>query len=322
VKVTVIGGAGYVGTVLCEHLLLKGHEVTVLDTFWYGDHLSGKVRKICGDMRSGIHLRASMHGADAVIHLACISNDPSFEINPKLGREINLDTFPHVISELNLNSVSKFIYASSSSVYGVSEEPEVTEDVECRPLTDYSKYKLECEQMLKRAFLPKTKWTIVRPATVCGYSPRMRLDLVINAMAYSALTTGVITVNGGPQMRPNIHIEDLCRTYLAILESDCHQQTFNVGSENLSLTEIATMIAESLPDKDIKIVHRETNDPRSYRITSKKIAEHIKYLPMESMREAARAISYRLIVSDLPKEAGSRFYNIKRMKELISEGKV
>jgi len=315
-KIAITGGAGYVGTVLSHKLLLNGHDVTVLDTFWFGDHLlnNKKITKIQGDIRSIDDLRAAFSGQDAVIHLACVSNDPSFDMNPGLGKEINYTCFKDLIKVVNECNVKRFIYASSSSVYGISDRPDVIEGSPKSPITDYSKYKLACESWLQ-SYGTGGAWTILRPATVCGYSPRQRFDLVVNVLTIQAIVNKRITLFGREQLRPNIHIDDMCEAYIAILnanEKDVDRQVFNVGFENKSLFHIAEQIREVIP---CQIEDRPVVDRRSYHVNSNKISSIFK--PTFGITEAIDDIlgAFR---KDLFKDPinNSIYYNIKRMKEL------
>jgi nucleoside-diphosphate-sugar epimerase len=318
-NICITGGAGYVGSALVPYLLGKGHRITVLDTFWFGDHLpnSPNLRKIPGDIRKRLDLRTAFEGQDAVIHLACISNDPSFDLNPNLGRSINYSCFQDMLTILRESYVKRFIYASSSSIYGVSNAPEVTEDVEKKPLTDYSKFKLACENDLK-SFGMGGVWTIIRPATVCGFAPRLRLDLVVNILTTHALINKKMTIFGHSQKRPNINIQDMIRAYDFILNADqklVDTQAFNVGFENKSLCEIAETIKKVL-DKDIVIDEEPTNDPRSYHINSDKILK-LGFKPEFDVRDAILSIKKAYSKHKLHNPISNpAYHNIKRMKEL------
>ena len=222
-NVMVTGGAGYVGSVLIPKLLAAGHKVTVLDLFMYGpvfDEIrdNPNLRLVKGDIRDPAAVNEALRGNNAVIHLACISNDPSFELDPALGKSINYDCFRPLVRASKKAGVKRFIYASSSSVYGVKSEPEVTEDLACEPLTDYSKFKVMCEVDLAEESASGFVTCTVRPATVCGYAPRQRLDVVVNILTNLAVNTGRIKVFGGSQRRPNLHIDDMADAYLFLLQ--------------------------------------------------------------------------------------------------------
>lgn len=312
-KICVTGGAGYVGSSLIPYLLKAGHEVTVLDTFWYGDHLGEHKRlyKIKGDIRDKMDLINSFMHQHMVIHLACVSNDPSFDLNPDLGRQVNVDCFPLMIKQLFDAKVKKFIYASSSSIYGVSELKNVREDSPKAPLTDYSKFKLECEEMLLQEPM---HWTIVRPATVCGMSPRMRLDVVVNAITISSLLKKKITLFGREQKRPNINIKDMCGAYDWIIKhpNTTKHKIYNVGFENLRLIDIAQLVVDTCGECGLEEV--ETNDPRSYHINSDRILED-GFKPRHSIRQAIQSIKQKLYKLENPLE-NTEYYNVKKMKEL------
>ena len=227
------------------------------------------LKVIKGDIRDQKILKEAIPGHDAVIHLACISNDPSFELNPDLGRSINLDAFRPLVSISRDAGVSRFIYASSSSVYGIKSEPNVTEDISLEPLTDYSKFKADCEKILAEYQSDKFTTVTIRPATVCGYSPRQRLDLVVNILTNLAYHKREISVFGGKQLRPNIHIEDMVDAYLTLLRAPKEKiagEIFNAGYENHSVREIANMVKEVVGD-DVKLVETPSDDNRSYHIS-------------------------------------------------------
>src|SRR6516165_10193829 len=223
-RVLVTGGAGYVGSRLVPKLLDAGYEVSLLDLFIFGEDIFMYLRgnpgltEVKGDLRNPADVTRALSGCDAVIHLACISNDPSFDLDPALGRSINFDCFRQLVHASKAAGVRRFIYASSSSVYGIKSEPEVTEDMPLQPLTDYSKYKALCEQVLMQEREPGFITVVLRPATICGYAPRLRLDLTVNILTNHAISNGRISVFGGEQLRPNLHIEDMTDLYLALLE--------------------------------------------------------------------------------------------------------
>lgn len=321
-KIMVLGGGGYVGSVLCPSMVDRGYTTVAYDTFYYGfDTLPREVWRIQADIRDNESLRRHLIGVDAVIHLACISNDPSFDLNPSLGEEINWKCFPDICEAVRDAGVSRFIFASSSSVYGVKNGI-VREDVSCEPLTDYSRFKLLCEQHLKNADMGDTIWSIVRPATVCGWSPRLRLDLVVNALAISAIVENQIKIYGGKQLRPNIHIKDMVRAYLMLLEADpkkIHRQTFNCGSWNASLIELAGCIEKALGFPDIQNVYLETNDTRSYHINSTKIKDVLGFEPEHQIQQAVKELAIRWANGEIDAPNDSKYHNVKRLKELYPD---
>lgn len=318
-KVLVLGGGGYVGSMLCPALVDLGLTPVAYDMFWYGqDKLPKSVWQIQGDIRDAALLRRTLIGCDAVIHLACISNDPSYDLDPTLGQSINWDSFPAICQLVKDAGVSRFIYASSSSVYGV-KEGQCTEDVSCAPITDYSKFKLKCEKHLHSTDMGDVTWTVLRPATVCGYAPRLRLDLVVNALSISAIVKNEMTVNGGPQLRPNIHIKDMVRAYLEVLKADkqnVHQQVFNVGAVNASIAEIAKTVESALSERKMKVSFRETNDTRSYHINSDKIKRLLDFSPELGLRQAIKEIALRYGMGEINPDS-SNYYNVRRMKEVF-----
>ena len=323
-SIFITGGGGYVGSALVPSLLSRGHQVRVYDLFLYGEDVLRKhsqLHKVRGDLRDRKAMLEAVRGCDTFIHLACISNDPSFELNPTLGKSINLDAFDNVLEAVRKTKVERFIYASSSSIYGVKSEPNVVEDTQPEPLTDYSKFKLECEHRLIQAQLSsETCWTIIRPATVCGYAPRLRLDLVVNILTIHALINRVIRVFGGPQLRPNLEIGDMVRAYQALLEAPrekIHGEAFNVGYGNLSLDEIASLVKKTIGDERLEISHEATNDPRSYQVNSDKIARVVGFRAQNGLEVAIQSLveAYRAgkITDGLKNPL---YHNIKRMQEL------
>ena len=236
-KIFITGGGGYVGSNLIPSLLKKGFKVTVLDLFIYGEDVFDEhadLECIKGDIRDQELLKKSIQGHDVVIHLACISNDPSFELNPLLGRSINLDAFEPLVRISKSAGVKRFIYASSSSVYGVKNELDVNETMTLEPMTDYSKFKAECEKILSSYNSTNFVTTTIRPATVCGYARRQRLDVVVNIFTNIAFHKREISVFGGKQLRPNIHINDMTKAYIKVLEApdaSINNEIFNVGDK-------------------------------------------------------------------------------------------
>lgn len=331
-RILVIGGAGYVGSALVPKLLHQGHYVRVLDTFWFGynvfkgwflnNDFNNQLDLVEGDIRN-CRLNSTMDGIDYVIHLACISNDPSFELNPELGKSINYDAFLRVIAAAKERKIKRFIFASSSSVYGIKEEKEVTEDLSLEPLTDYSKYKVLCEMELRMTPVNKLPWVIVRPATVCGYAPRLRLDLIVNILTMSALTKGKVTVFGGSQKRPNIHIDDLAELYVRLVEEKDEKiigKTFNVGGDNFSVHAIALLVKIAVEDhfktRIIEVEKKPTDDPRSYSISSKKIKSELGWQPRLTILDAIKSLILAFESGKIPDPEDPKYVNIKTMQKL------
>lgn len=327
--ILVTGGAGYVGTVLVPKLLMAGYQVKVLDLFIYGDDVLDAVRHhpaleiIKGDLRDQRLLERIIPGCDAVIHLACISNDPSFELDPELGKSINFDAFKPLVEISKRNAVRRFIYASSSSVYGVKEEDNVTEDLPLEPLTDYSRYKAQCEEILARYQISDFTTVTVRPATVCGYSPRLRLDLTVNILTNLAVNTGRITVFGGEQRRPNIHIEDVTDLYVDLLARPDEQvagKIWNAGYENLKVREIAQEVRRVVGDNKVEIITTPSDDHRSYHISSAKIERELGFKPKHTIADAVRDLVAAFRGGKVPGAmTDPRYYNIKMMQQLIPQ---
>ena len=324
-RVLVTGGAGYVGSVLVPKLLEAGHEVTVLDLYLYGENVFGEyhgheyLRQVKGDLRNPEDVRDAVSGCDAVIHLACISNDPSFELDPVLGKSINLDSFRPLVRASKQAGVKRFVYASSSSVYGMKEEEDVTEDLPLEPLTDYSRFKAMCEDILHEEREPGFTTLIIRPATVCGYSPRLRLDLTVNILSAHAYHNGKITVFGGSQKRPNIHIEDMTNLYLACLQhddADIDGKVFNAGYENHSVAQIAEIVRDTV-GQDVEIVSTPTDDLRSYRVCSEKIRRELGFEPVHTISEAVAGLVSAFDAGQVPDAMSDKsYYNIKTMQAL------
>ncbi len=320
-KVLVIGGGGYVGVELAIKLSSSNYDVTVYDLFLYQNCLNDykKIKIIKGDIRDLKYLDNALKNIDTVIHLACISNDPSFELNPDLGKSINLDCFEPFLNLCVKNKINHIIYGSSSSVYGVKKENNVSETLELEPLTDYSLFKAKCEKLLLNHNSPGILKTVIRPATVCGYSRRMRLDLVVNILSANAYFQQKIKVFGGPQLRPNIYIDDMINAYALILEADerkIENQIYNVGANNLSLNEIAKNVKEII-NPDIQIENIKSNDLRSYHISSQKILDNLGYSPKVSIMDAIINLKkiFKSNILENPME-NEYYYNIKRMKNI------
>ena len=323
--VLVTGGAGYVGSVLVPKLLKAGYCVKVLDLYIYGSDALKSVQddpnltQLKGDIRDRKLLKKAIPGCDAVIHLACISNDPSFELNPELGKSINFDSFSPLVDISIDSGIKRFIYASSSSVYGLREEENVTEDLTLMPLTDYSKYKALCEEILLNKQNHGFTSMILRPATVCGYSPRLRLDLTVNILANHAVTNRQIKVFGGNQMRPNIHIADMTDLYVNALDWEDQViagKIFNAGYQNHPVREIAEIVRTQVGD-DVEITVMPTEDNRSYHISSEKIRRDLGFVPRLTIQDAVDGLVDAFRAGRIPNSmTDDSYYNIRRMQTL------
>ena len=326
--IAVTGGAGYVGAVLIPKLLKKGYQVTVIDLYLYGTDIFDSIkdqfnlRQIKGDIRDQSLLKKALIGVDSVIHLACISNDPSYELNPELGKSINYDAFIPLVEISKENNVKRFIYASSSSVYGIKEEIEVTEDLPLKPLTDYSRYKAKCEDVLLEKASEDFIVTIIRPSTVCGYSPRLRLDLTVNILTNHAINKGQITVFGGEQKRPNLHINDMVALYLFLLEQPdekIHKKIYNVGYQNYKVKEIAEIVKKTLRG-NISIKTTPTDDNRSYHVSSKKIKEELGFEANHTIEQAVDELKQAFDAGKIPNSMDDpKYFNIKMMQKIHLE---
>jgi len=320
-KIFITGGAGYVGSVLTPYLINKGHTITVYDLMLYGDTLKKdkNLNIIKGDIRNAKLLKEAIKGNEVVIHLACISNDPSFELNPTLGKEINLDAFTPLVEISKNLGVKKFIYASSSSVYGVKKEKNVSENMFLEPLTDYSKFKADCEKILFKYKSKDFVTVVLRPATVCGYSPRQRLDLVVNILTNLAYHNREITIFGGDQLRPNIHIQDMIRAYELFINAEDEKingKIFNIGFENLTINQLASEVQKVI-GADVKIKKLPTSDNRSYHISSKKIQDELGFATNFSILNAIEDLKYafeKKLLSDCL--INENYFNIKKMQSI------
>lgn len=321
-KIFITGGAGYVGSKLVPKLLELDYEVTILDLMIYGENVLDdhvKLKKIKGDIRNENLLKKIISGHDIVIHLACISNDPSFELNPSLGKSINFDAFEPLVKLSKESKVSKFIYASSSSVYGIKKEKNVTEDMKLEPLTDYSRFKADCEKILNNYKSEDFITTTIRPSTVCGYAKRQRLDLVVNILTNHAYHNRAIKVFGGDQLRPNVHINDMVDSYIALLDAPpkkINGEIFNVGFKNQTVNELADDVKEVI-GQDVKIIKTESDDNRSYHVSSDKIKQILGFETKFSVKDAVTDLKNEFEKKSLINTFEDEFFfNIKRMNNI------
>lgn len=307
----VTGACGYKGTVLVPKLLAKGHQVTAFDIQWFGNFLAEHpmLTVIKGDLRNAQEY--SLDGVGAIVHLASVANDPCSDLDPKLTWEISCFATMQLADRAKREGIKRFIYASSGSVYGVSDVPDITEELELFPLSEYNKTKM-CGERIVLSYKDDMAVQIVRPATVCGYSPRMRFDVAVNLLTMQALEAKKITVLGGEQTRPNIHIDDVTDLYLFLLDHPQHTGIYNAGFENISIMDIAKKVANYI---DCAIDVKPSNDPRSYRVNSDKILA-TGFAPKKTVDDAIKELSGLYRQGVLKNE--ERFHNLKWMiKEVV-----
>ena len=305
--VLVTGACGYKGTVLVPKLLMAGHRVTGVDIMWFGNFLRPhpELEVIEADVRNIDSV--PLDGVDAIIHLSSIANDPCGDLDPKLTWETSVLTTMQLADRAVRRGIKRFIYASSGSVYGVKDDPEVTEDLELVPISEYNKTKM-CAERVLLSYKDDLLVQIVRPATVCGFSPRMRLDVSVNMLTMQALTAGRITVFGGEQTRPNIHMDDITDLYVFLLDHPEHLGVYNAGFENLSILDIARMVQSHVP---AEVVVTPSNDPRSYRINSEKLLA-TGFRPKKTVEDAIVELAGLHRQGALKDE--DRFHNLRWMQ--------
>jgi nucleoside-diphosphate-sugar epimerase len=308
VRIFVTGACGYKGTVLVPKLLERGHEVIAFDIMWFGNYLNPHPNLTItkGDVRNADEI--NLHGCDAVIHLSSIANDPCGDLDPKLTWEVSALATMQLADKAARAGVGHFIYASSGSVYGIKDEDQVTEDLTLRPISEYNKTKMVGERVVL-SYSREMTVQVLRPATVCGFSPRMRLDVSVNMLTMQALKNKKITVFGGKQTRPNIHIDDITDAYIFMLGNPQHTGVYNVGFENISLMEIAERVSNHV---DAQIVVSESNDPRSYRVNSDKMLA-TGFIPKKSVDTAIQELVEKYRSGDLRDE--DQFYNLRWMEK-------
>ena len=328
-KIFITGGAGYCGSRLVPKLLENGYNVTVYDIMYFGYDFLPKdnpnLNVISGDIRDSKKIEQSCKGHDVFVSLACISNDTSFDLDEALSTSINMDAFEPMVKAAKLSGIKRFIYASSSSVYGVSDKKDVKEDHPLVPLTLYNKYKGLCEPILKRNTDDNFEGVTFRPATVCGYAPRLRLDLSVNILTNFAVNKNKIVVFGGKQLRPNLHIEDYCSAIECLINAPSEKikdQIFNVGYQNLSIAEIANKVKKVVEDYfpkigSIDIETTPSNDNRSYHINSDKITQELGFVPKLTIEDAVRDLCAAFKDNKIPNSFEDiKYFNVKKIKSL------
>ncbi len=328
-SIFITGGAGYVGSRLVPMLLEKGYKVTVFDILFFGKKFLPKENSnfkiIEGDLRDYEKLKKNCENHDTFVHLACISNDASFVLDENLSTSINLNAFEPMVKASKQSGNKRFIYASTSSVYGISDKKDVKEDHPLVPLTLYNKYKGMCEPMLFNYTDESFEGVVFRPATVCGYAPRLRLDLSVNILTNHAVTNNKIKVFGGNQLRPNLHVQDYCDCVELLInaeKSKVANQIFNVGYQNLSIKNLALIVKkvveEEFPEKgiiDIETTHSDDN--RSYHINSDKIKDALGFIPKYTIEDAVRELCYNFKKGNIKNSfEDDIYYNIKRMQKI------
>ena len=309
-KILVTGGCGYKGHVLVPKLLARGYEVIAFDLQWFGNFLAPhkNLSVIRGDVR---HIDSiPLNGVDCIIHLSSIANDPCGDLNPQLTWEVSALATMQLADQAKRLGIARFIYASSGSVYGVKEELQVTEELDLKPISEYNKTKMVGERVLL-SYKDDMVVQIVRPATVCGCSPRMRLDVSVNLLTMQALSKGKITVFGGDQVRPNIHIDDITDLYLHLIDHPEITGVYNAGFENISIMDIAKMVTQYIP---VEITVTPSNDPRSYRINSDKLLA-TGFRPKKTVSDAIREIIEKHRAGELQDE--DRYYNLRWMEQTV-----
>ncbi len=324
-KIFITGGGGYIGTRLVPFLIKKKFFVTVYDTFWFGNFLkkNKNLKVIKADIRNIKKLKQACKNHNIFLHLACISNDSSFELNNSLSKSINFKAFEPMVKAAKSSGIERFIYASSSSVYGVSKKKNVKEDHPLLPLTLYNKFKGMCEPLLLKHTDKNFTGVIFRPATVCGYSDRLRLDLSVNILTNFGYNKNFIKVFGGDQLRPNLHILDYCDAVLTLINSKkkkVENQIFNIGHQNMSIMNIAKKIKKILEKsnkKKIKIIKTPSDDKRSYHINSDKIKRQLNFKPKREIQDAVKEIINAFKKKKITNSFDNTlYYNVKRLKEL------
>tara|TARA_Y100001970_G_C14259265_1_gene878333 strand:+ start:3371 stop:4366 length:996 start_codon:yes stop_codon:yes gene_type:complete len=325
-KIFITGGAGYIGSLLVPFLLEKGHKIKVFDTLFFGSDFFVKSKNLIivkGDIRDTQKLKQECFGYEIFLHLACISNDASYVLDEQLSKSINFDAFEPMVKAAKESHIKRFIYASTSSVYGISDKKDVKEDHPLIPLTLYNKFKGLCEPLLLEKTDNNFEGVIFRPATVCGYAPRLRLDLSVNILTNHAYNKNKITVFGGDQLRPNLNIKDYCLAVDLLINSETNKiknQIFNIGYENMSIMNIAELVQKVFLkrySKTIQIERTSSNDNRSYHINSDKVKKELGFKPKYTITDAIESILNAFETNRIKDSFENDIYfNVKRMQNL------
>jgi len=329
-NILITGGGGYAGTVLTDYLVKKNYRITVYDKFLYGNYLNKNknVKIFNKDILDYKSFSKACKNVDAVLHLACISNDPGFDLKPGLSKKINFDCFEKLVQISKNSGVKRFIYCSTSSVYGVSRSKNIKEDHPLKPLTDYNKYKGLCEPILFKYADENFITVVARPATLCGYSPRCRLDITVNILTNHAFHNKEIKIFGGNQKRPNLHIKDMCRAYLKLIKSSpkkVQKEVFNIGFRNLKVKQIAKIVKKTVEKffkkhgnkHAINLTYTPSNDKRSYHINSEKIKRKLNFHPKFNIEDAVldlcEAFQNKKLINTFTDD---NYYNIKVLNKI------
>lgn len=324
-SVLVTGGAGYVGSALVPKLLERGHRVTVLDLYLYGEEVLDGVRghvnlrEVKGDIRDMSAVKKALEGCDAIIHLACISDEASYDLDPGLGESVNCDAFRPLVRAAKKAGVKRFIYASSQSVYGVTDGSEATEDSSLEPLTGFSRDKALCEKALDEERAPGFVTCTVRPSAICGYAPRQRFDVMVNDLANQAVSQGRIRVTGGSQVCPVIPMDDMVELYLFLLgqpDARIDGKTYNAVSENPTLLELADVV-KSVIGGDLAIESRPAGEPCSCRLSSERMRHELGFRPDHTVADAVGDLAAAFRDGNLPDSLDDpRYVNVETLQRV------
>ena len=311
-KILITGGCGYIGTNLIPYLLKENHKIISVDTKWFGDYLPK--HKNLKNLKLDIAdiNKVNLKGVDCVIHLASVSNDPMAEIDKNLSWETSALNSMKLMEHLVKNKVKRIIYASSGSVYGINDKKRITEDTELNPISLYNKVKMVTERILL-SYSKSIELFIVRPATVCGFSKRMRLDVSVNALTFSALSKKKITVFGGNQVRPNIHMDDMVELYNFLTKiNKKFTGIYNAGFDNVSILGMAKLIKKEISCEIF--INKSVTDPRNYRLDSSKLLR-IGFKPSKNIISAIKELKEYYKTGELSENPKS--HSLKWLKKVL-----